>query len=57
MFDYVLPNTGPLQPTIVFVHGGASIHGHHIMLPDWDRWLNELSYEVFKVECRYIRIN
>jgi acetyl esterase/lipase len=47
-----LPNSGPLRPAIVFVHGGAFIHGNRSMLPDWDRWLNELGYEVFDVEYR-----
>ena len=46
------PNTGPLRPAIVFVHGGAWTHGHRGMLPDWNRWLNELGYEVFDVEYR-----
>ena len=46
------PNTGPLRPAVVFVHGGAWVHGTHSMLPDWDRWLNELGYEVFDVEYR-----
>jgi acetyl esterase/lipase len=45
-------NTGPLRPAVVFVHGGAWVHGNRSMLPDWDRWLNELGYEVFDVEYR-----
>jgi hypothetical protein len=46
------PNSGPLRPAIVFVHGGAWTHGNRSMLPDWNRWLNELGYEVFDVEYR-----
>lgn len=47
-----LPNSGPLRPAIVIVHGGAWIHGTRSMLPEWDRWFNELGYEVFDVEYR-----
>ncbi len=43
---------GPLHPAVVFVHGGAWIHGTRSMYPDWDQWLNELGYEVFDVEYR-----
>ncbi len=46
------PNTGPLRPAIVWVHGGAWTHGNRSMLPEWNRWLNELGYEVFDVEYR-----
>jgi acetyl esterase/lipase len=46
------PDSGPLRPAIVIVHGGAWSHGHRSMLPAWDRWLNELGYEVFDVEHR-----
>jgi len=48
----VRPNTGTLRPAIVWVHGGAWTHGNRSMLPDWNRWLNELGYEVFDVEYR-----
>jgi len=47
-----LPDAGPLRPAILIVHGGAWVHGNRSMLPDWDRWLNELGYEVFDVEYR-----
>lgn len=46
------PNTGPLRPAIVLVHGGAWIHGTRSMFPEWDFWFNELGYEVFDVEYR-----
>ena len=46
------PSSGPLRPAIVFVHGGAWTHGHRSSTPAWDRWLNELGYEVFDVEYR-----
>jgi len=46
------PNTGPLRPAILIAHGGAWTHGNRSMLPDWNRWLNELGYEVFDVEYR-----
>lgn len=46
------PNSGPLRPAILMVHGGAWNHGNRSMLPDWNRWLNELGYEVFDVEYR-----
>jgi len=45
-------DTGPLRPAVVFVHGGAWIHGNRSGLPDWNRWLNERGYEVFDVEYR-----
>lgn len=46
------PNAGPSRPAIVFVHGGAWTHGNRSMHADWDRWLNEIGYEVFDVEYR-----
>ena len=46
------PNSGPLRPAVVIVHGGAWSHGNRSMVPAWDRWLNELGYEVFDVEYR-----
>jgi len=46
------PNTGPLRPAIVFVHGGGWVSGNRSGRPDWDRWLNQLGYEVFDVEYR-----
>ena len=45
-------DTGPPRPAILLVHGGAWAHGNRSMLPDWNRWLNELGYEVFDVEYR-----
>ena len=46
------PNAGPLRPAILFVHGGAWTPGNRSMVPDWNRWLNALGYEVFDVEYR-----
>ena len=46
------PDRGPLRPAVVLVHGGAWNHGNRSMLPDWDRWLNELGYEVFDIAYR-----
>jgi acetyl esterase/lipase len=46
------PGSGPLRPAVVFLHGGAWIRGQRSASPDWDRWLNELGYEVFDVEYR-----
>jgi len=46
------PDSGPLRPAILLVHGGAWIRGHRSGLPDWNRWLNEQGYEVFDVEYR-----
>jgi len=46
------PDSGPLRPAILLVHGGAWIHGHRSSMPDWNRWLNGLGYEVFDVEYR-----
>jgi acetyl esterase/lipase len=43
---------GPLRPAIVFVNGGAWVQGTRSMAPDWDRWFNQLGYEVFDVEYR-----
>ena len=34
------------------VHGGAWTHGNRSGSPDWNRWLNDLGYEVFDVEYR-----
>ena len=45
-------STGDLRPAIVFVHGGAWSHGSRSGAPEWDRWLNELGFEVFDVEYR-----
>jgi acetyl esterase/lipase len=47
-----LPKNGPRRPAVVIVHGGAWTHGNRSMLPDWNRWLNKLGYEVFDVEYR-----
>jgi acetyl esterase/lipase len=47
-----LPDTGPPRPAIVMVHGGAWTSGNRSSLPDRNRWLNELGYEVFDVEYR-----
>jgi acetyl esterase/lipase len=46
------PNTGPLRPAIVFVHGGGWVLGNRSRRPEWNRWLNQLGYEVFDVEYR-----
>ena len=46
------PNSGPLRPAIVFVHGGGWVHGNRSETPNWNRWLNELGFEVFDVEYR-----
>ncbi len=46
------PNSGPLRPAIVYVHGGAWTHGNRSITPDWNRWLSELGYEVFDAEYR-----
>ena len=46
------PDSGPLRPAMVYVHGGAWTHGDRSMTPDWDRWLNELGYEVFDADYR-----
>lgn len=45
-------NVGSLRPAIVFVHGGAWVHGSRSGAPAWNQWLNELGYEVFDVEYR-----
>jgi acetyl esterase/lipase len=34
------------------VHGGGWIVGNRSERPDWNRWLNQLGYEVFDVEYR-----
>lgn len=47
-----MSNSGPMRPAILFVHGGAWTHGNRSMFPDWNRWLNELGYEIFDVEYR-----
>jgi acetyl esterase/lipase len=47
-----LPNSGPLRPAVVFLHGGGWIVGNRSERPDWNRWLNKLGYEVFDVEYR-----
>jgi acetyl esterase/lipase len=44
--------SGPRRPAIVLVHGGAWTKGSRSSLPDWNRWLNALGYEVFDVEYR-----
>jgi acetyl esterase/lipase len=46
------PTSGPLRPAIVVVRGGAWTPGDHGLLLDWNRWLNQLGYEVFDVEYR-----
>jgi acetyl esterase/lipase len=47
-----LPNSGPLRPAVVYVHGGGWIVSNRSERPDWNRWLNQLGYEVFDVEYR-----
>jgi acetyl esterase/lipase len=42
----------PLRPAVVRVHGGAWIHGRRGDLGEWDRWLNQLGYDVFDIEYR-----
>jgi len=46
------PNNGPLRPAIVFVHGGGWVLGNRSGRPEWNRWLNQLGYEVFDVDYR-----
>ncbi len=46
------PHLGLPRPAILMIHGGAWNHGNRSMFPDWNRWLNELGYEVFDVEYR-----
>jgi len=46
------PNSGPLRPAVVIIHGGGWTNGNRSMHPDWDRWLNGLGYEVFDIEYR-----
>jgi acetyl esterase/lipase len=46
------PSSGPLRPAILMVHGGGWIYGNRSSMPNWNRWLNELGYEVFDVEYR-----
>jgi acetyl esterase/lipase len=41
-----------LHPAVVRVHGGAWRHGDRSDLGRWDRWLNQLGYEVFDIEYR-----
>ena len=36
----------------MFVHGGGWVLGNRSGRPDWNRWLNQLGYEVFDVEYR-----
>lgn len=47
-----LGEAGPPRPAMVMIHGGAWNLGNRSMLPEWNRWLNELGYEVFDVEYR-----
>ena len=46
------PDTGPVRPAIVFVHGGGWVLGNRSGRQDWNRWLNQLGYEVFDIEYR-----
>jgi acetyl esterase/lipase len=46
------PRLGPLRPAVLNVHGGAFTRGNRSATPEWNRWLNELGYEVFDVEYR-----
>ena len=46
------PKTGPLRPAVVFLHGGGWVVGNRSARSDWNRWLNQLGYEVFDVEYR-----
>ncbi len=45
-------NAGTLRPAILMVHGGGWKYGNRSSMPHWNRWLNELGYEVFDVEYR-----
>ena len=45
-------DAGRPRPAFVRLHGGGWIHGRRGEFGDWDRWLNELGYEVFDVEYR-----
>ncbi|HEY3496768.1 MAG TPA: alpha/beta hydrolase [Polyangiaceae bacterium] len=45
-------NAGPLRPAVVFLHGGGWTQGSRSNLPDWNRFLNGLGFEVFDVEYR-----
>jgi acetyl esterase/lipase len=45
-------DTGPLRPAMVVVHGGGWSFGNRSETPDWNRWLNEMGYEVFDIEYR-----
>lgn len=39
------PDSGPLRPAVVLVHGGAWVHSHRSGMPVRNRWLNALGYE------------
>ena len=44
--------TGSSRPAIVKVHGGGWTGGSRSQAIDWNRWLNQLGYQVFDVEYR-----
>lgn len=46
------PSSNAARPAVVIVHGGAWTHGNRSGAPQWNRWLNQLGYEVFDVEYR-----
>lgn len=46
------PASGPPRPAMVWVHGGAWVDVDRAAVPDWNRWLNGLGFEVFDVAYR-----
>lgn len=46
------PKTGRRRPAVLMLHGGMWTNGNRSGMPDWNRWLNDLGYEVFDVEYR-----
>jgi acetyl esterase/lipase len=41
-----------LHPAIVRIHGGAFVSGSRSAMPDWNRWFNDLGYDVFDIDYR-----
>ena len=41
-----------LRPAIIKLHGGGWVQGSRGLLSDWNKWFNELGYEVFDVDYR-----
>ena len=56
VLDVWLPQTPPpggtLRPAVLYIHGGAWIHGARGTFPRWNSWLNDLGYAVFDLEYR-----